>query len=109
MGTTSGDKLGSRADLASLKQNASVGAGGFTTLRGVAEAATMGSLLGGGSPSDVASDFEESLQLPHQALTPMPFSVTPQAGSPGPVVTTFTIPKGSIEDFVTTVVKHGGF
>jgi hypothetical protein len=108
----SGATLGSRSDLGSIKQNGSVGAAGFLTLRGLAETAAVATLLGGESPSEVVSAYEDSLQLPHQALTPLPFSLTPgagQAGSPGPVVATFAIPKGSIEDFVTMVVKHGGF
>jgi hypothetical protein len=108
----SGTTLGSRSDLASIKQNTSVGGAGFLTLRGLAETAAIASLLDGESPSEVASAYEDSLLLPHQALTPLPFSMTPgagQAASPGPVVATFAIPKGSIEDFVTMVVKHGGF
>jgi hypothetical protein len=111
MGNT-GATLGSRSDLGSIKQNTSVGGAGFLTLRGIAETAAIGSMLDGESPSEVASVYEDSLALPHQALTPLPFSLTPgagQAGSPGPVVATFAIPKGSIEDFVTMVVKHGGF
>jgi hypothetical protein len=104
--------IGSRSDLAALKENKSVGAAGFLTLRGLAETAAVAMLLDGESPREVASEYEDSLTLPHQALSPLPYSLTPQAGqggSPGPVVATFAIPKGSIEDFVTMVVKHGGF
>jgi hypothetical protein len=108
MGTT-GDKLGSRADLGSLKQNASLGSAGFLTLRGLGGVLAMIAMSVGDSPSEISSVYEESLQLPHQALSPIPFSFTPQAGNPGSFVSTFTISKGSIEDFVTTVVKHGGF
>jgi hypothetical protein len=108
MGAT-GDKLGSRADLASMKQATSLGAAGFFTLRSLGESLAMLALASGDSPSEIVSAYEESLQLPGQALTPIPFSSTPQPGNPGPVVSTFTIPKGSIEDVVTTIVKHGGF
>jgi hypothetical protein len=69
----------------------------------------VATLFSGVSSSEVVSAYESSLQLPHQALTPIPFSVTPQAGSPGALVSTFTLPKGAIEDIVTTIVKHGGF
>ena len=106
---SAGDKLGSRADLAGMKQATSLGGAGFLTLRGLGESVAILDLLTGDSPSDALSVWEESQQLPHQALTAIPFSITPQPGSPGPVVWTFTLPKGSIEDVVTTVVKHGGF
>jgi hypothetical protein len=104
----SGNNLGSRADLASLK-SASVGSAGFLTLRGMGGMLALFAMMLGDSPSEIASAYEESLQLPHQALSPIPFSFTPVTGSPGALVSTFTIPKGSIEDFVTTLVKHGGF
>jgi hypothetical protein len=104
-----GDKLGSRGDLGALKQS-TLGAGGFVTMRGLGETAALVAVVAGlDSPSEILSMYEEALQLPHQTLSPIPFSITPQPGSPGPVVSTFTLPKGSIEDAVTAVVKHGGF
>jgi hypothetical protein len=106
---SSGNKLEGRADLGALKQNRNVGSAGFYTIRGFGEGLGVATLFSGVSSSEVVSAYESSLQLPHQALTPIPFSVTPQAGSPGALVSTFTLPKGAIEDIVTTIVKHGGF
>jgi hypothetical protein len=105
---TGGDKLEGRADLAALKQNQNLGAAGFFTIRGFLEGFGATGLASGAFSSEVVSTYERLLQLPHQALSPIPFSFNPQAG-PVSVVASTTLPKGAIEDTVTYVVKHGGF
>ncbi len=107
--TSSGQRLDGREDLAVLKQDRNLGSAGFYTIRGFGEGLGVAALISGESSSEVASAYESSLQLPHRALTPIPFSITPRAGSPGALVSSFTLPKGAIEDIVTTYAKHGGF
>lgn len=104
-----GEKLGSRADLASLK-DARIGSGGFLTARGLPEAAQQASLLANGGTWGASDVFDEAAQMPHQGLTPIVFSTTVQAGaSPATVVARLQVPRDAIEDVVTTVLRHGGF
>jgi hypothetical protein len=43
-------------------------------------------------------------------MSPLLFSSTAQQGGPPSVtVATWTIPRGTIEDVVSTILRHGGF
>ncbi len=106
---TSGDNLGGRADLASLK-TASVGAGGFFTARGLAQVPVQLRLLGGGQAWGVSQALDDLEQMPQKGISPILFSSTAKAGGPPSVVTSqITVPRGTIEDVVTTILRHGGF
>ena len=104
-----GDKLATQAALAPLK-DASVGAGGFFTARGLPEAAQQIPLVLNGATWVAKETFDEALQMPHQGLTPILFSSTAQSGGPLAVtVTRLTLPRDAIEDAVSAVLRHGGF
>jgi hypothetical protein len=104
-----GDKLGSRGELGDLK-NGSSGGGGFLTLRGLPEAIEQGKLVLEGMDWRAIETFEEASQLPHQGMTPIVFTSTPQAGGPPKVATSHVVvPRDAIEDFVALVLKRGGF
>ncbi|HEY6460600.1 MAG TPA: hypothetical protein VIY73_10635, partial [Polyangiaceae bacterium] len=106
---TAGDKLGSRGDLGQLKTGSS-GGGGFLTVRGLPEAVQQGQLLLAGMDWRAIETFEEASQLPHQGMTPIVFTSTPQAGGPPRVVASrIVVPRDAIEDIVALVLKHGGF
>jgi hypothetical protein len=105
----SGEILGARPELASMK-DAVVGAGGFVTARGLPEnGVEIGAFGGGGMGAfgTAASLFDGSAQLPHQGTTPIPFSLTASAAAPGTVVASLQVPRGTIDDVVMTVIKHG--
>ncbi len=105
----SGDALGARPELASMK-DAVVGAGGFFTARGLPEIGVEAGAFGGGGMGafgTAAGLFEGSAQLPHQGLTPIPFSLTAPAATPGTVVASLQVPRGTVDDVVTTLIKHG--
>jgi hypothetical protein len=104
-----GDRLAARAELASLK-DATVGAGGFVTARGLPEAAEQVPLVLNGATWVAKESFDEAGQMPHQGLTPILFSSTAQAGGPPAVtVTRLTLPREAIEDAVATILRRGGF
>jgi hypothetical protein len=104
-----GDKLATHAALAPLK-DASVGAGGFVTARGLPEAAQQIPLVLNGATWVAKETFDEAIQMPHQGLTPILFSSTAQSGGPMAVtVTRLTLPRDAIEDAVSAVLRHGGF
>jgi hypothetical protein len=106
---TAGDKLASRADLAPLKDQ-SVGTGGFMTVRGLPETIEAFGLVTSGVRWDGIEMVDEAAQMPHQGLTPVLLSTTPQAGSaPAAVVMRLQVPKDAIEDLVGTILRHGGF
>ncbi len=106
---TSGDNLGSRAELASLK-SASVGTGGFFTARGLAEVPVQMRLLGGGQAWGLDQALDNLDQMPQKGTSPILFASTAKAGGPPSVVTgQVTVPRGTIEDVVTTILRHGGF
>jgi hypothetical protein len=101
-----GDKLAAHAALAPLK-DASIGAGGFFTARGLPEAAQQVPLVLNGATWVAKESFDEAAQMPHQGLTPILFSSTAQSGAPG-MVARVTLPKEAIEDAVATVLRRGG-
>jgi hypothetical protein len=104
-----GDKLSARPGLESLKDG-SVGAGGFVTMRSLPEVAQQLPLLMNGATWLTKESFDEAAQMPHHGLTPVPFSVTAQAGGPPSVTTTrLLLPRDAIEDVVASVLRHGGF
>jgi len=108
LGTT-GDKLAAHADLAAMK-DATVGAGGFFTARGLPEAGQQLPLLLEGATWLGKETFDEAAQMPHQGLTPILFSSTAQSGGGAAVtVTRITLPRDAIEDAVATVLRRGGF
>jgi hypothetical protein len=103
------DKLATHAALAPLK-DASVGAGGFFTARGLPEAAQQVPLVLNGATWVAKETFDEAAQMPHQGLTPILFSSTAQSGSATAVtVTRVSVPRDAIEDAVATILRHGGF
>jgi hypothetical protein len=105
----SGDVLGARPELASMK-DAVVGAGGFLTARGLPEVGVEIGAFGGGDMGafgTAAALFEGGGQLPHQGVTPIPFSLTAPAATPGTVVATLQVPRGTVDDVVMTLLQHG--
>jgi hypothetical protein len=102
-------KLSAHPELAGLKAGP-VGAGGFFTLRGLAELATLSAALSGGSMGGTIEGLEEAMQMPGQGMVPTPFSLTAQAGGP-PATTqaTLLIPRGAIGDIFTALLRHGAF
>jgi hypothetical protein len=101
-----GGGLAGRQELASLK-DAKVGSAGFLTARSLPEIATTLSLVFGGSPTDAASDVQETDRMPNKGATPIVFTVTPQApgGAASLLATTF-VPRGAVEDLVYEFVRH---
>jgi hypothetical protein len=106
---TGGDKLSGRADLAPFK-DVKVGAGGFLTGRAVPELALQLRIAGGGSTGGVSEALDDVDQMPQKGMSAMLFSSTAQPGGPpSTTISTLTIPRGTIEDLVTTILRHGGF
>jgi hypothetical protein len=108
----SGDGLRARPELAAFK-DMTVGAGGFITARGVAETAEQMTALGGGDAGGFANGaeiFESAAQVPHQGVTPIPFSLTApsnaQAAQAG-VVATLHVPRATVDDILVVALKHG--
>jgi hypothetical protein len=101
----SGDTLASKSELAAMKETA-MGAGGFLTARATTELlAEQASVTGGpGDFENVATVLDGT---PHQGQTLIPFSLTAPAAAPGTAVATLQVPRGTVEDLVTAVVKHG--
>jgi hypothetical protein len=103
-----GDKLGSRTDLAALKDEA-VGTGGFLTVRGVPETIEP-FVLATGARWDGPEMVEEAAQMPQKGITPLLFSSTPQGSPPATaVVMRLSLPRDAIEDVVAGILRHGGF
>jgi hypothetical protein len=108
LGTT-GDKLAGRAELAAFKDG-KVGSGGFTTARALPEIPVQLMVAGGGWPPRMTQALEDLDQMPQHGMSPLLFSSTAKEGGPPSVtVATWTIPRGTIEDLVTTILRHGGF
>ena len=104
-----GDGLRSHAELATLK-DATVGAGGFFTARSLPELAGQVTALGGGDASGFgggADLFEGMSQLPHQMMTPIPFSLTSSSTAAGTVAVTLQVPRGTVDDVVVAATKYG--
>jgi hypothetical protein len=102
----SGDTLRARPELSVLK-DASLGAGGFFTGRGVAETGEQMAAIAGGDSSHDADLFESMGQFPHQGVTPIPFSLTAQPGGSGTVVLTLQVSRGTVDDLLVAILKHG--
>ncbi len=98
------DSLAARPEIAPLK-TATVGAAGFLTLRAIPESALLfAGPLGGRSTTEA---FDELALLPHRGGVPMWFSWTARSeGGAAPVVATLEIPRGAMDDIVTTIVRH---
>jgi hypothetical protein len=108
LGST-GDKLSGRADLASFK-DAKVGAGGFMTARSFLEIVLQLGAMGGRSNRFVGEALDDLEAMPQKGMSPLTFSSTAQPGGPpATTVSTLSVPRGTIEDVVTTVLRHGGF
>jgi hypothetical protein len=110
----SGDRLGGQPELDALK--AATGLGGFVTMRALLEEAQAPPLLSSASTYPVAAALGEAASLPHGGMVRMPFywriePVVPappaQAGAVAGV--SLVVPRGAIEDLVTTIVRRGGF
>ena len=103
-----GDTLGARPELSSMK-NTVVGAGGFFTARGLPEIAVEAGAFGDdpGALANAAGLFDVSAQVGHQGVTPIPFSLTAPAAAPGTAVATLQVPRATVEDVVLAILKHG--
>ncbi len=104
----SGDNLGANPELASLK-DANVGAAGLATASGISETVTQWAALLGSETLVGAEQFDVSQPLPHLGRTPIAFSLTAKAGQPASAVASLHVSKGTIEDAVVTILRHGGF
>ena len=106
---TTGDKLAGRAELAPLKEG-KVGSGGFITARALPEIPMQMMIAGGGWMPGVNQALDDLDQMPQKGMSPLLFSSTAKEGGPPSVtVSTMTVPRGTIEDLVTTMLRHGGF
>jgi hypothetical protein len=106
-----GDGLRARPELAAFKDQ-SVGAAGFFTGRGVAEAGEQIAALTGGDEGGFANGadiFESASQAPHQGVTPILFSLTapPAAGTQASAVVTVQLPRATVDDILVVALKHG--
>ena len=52
-----------------------------------------------------APHYDEIAKTPNHGTTPVLFSVTAQPGSPGPVVTTLTLPKAAVQDLMMGIMR----
>jgi hypothetical protein len=100
----SGDTVAAKGELVAMKDTA-VGAGGFLTARAMEFLAAEVSLLS--SPGDLENLATFLDGTAHQGQTPMPFSLTAPASTPGTAVATLQVPRGTVEDVVAALVKHG--
>jgi len=106
---TTGDKLAGRAELASFKDG-KVGSGGFFTTRAIPEIPLQMMIAGGSWPPRLGQALEDLDEMPQKGMSPLLFSSTAKEGGPPAVtVSTITVPRGTIEDVVTTILRHGGF
>ncbi len=102
-----GDKLSTRTDLASL-HDVKVGAAGVLGPRAFPALAVALRALGGGTIGPQALDELEG--MPNRGTAPIVLSVTAQPGGPPAVVVgAATVPRAVIEDFVTAILRQGGF
>jgi hypothetical protein len=107
-----GDVLRGRAELAAFKE-ATVGAGGFFTARGVAETGEQLAALTGGDAGGFANGadiFESAAQVPHQGTTAIPFSLTAPSvaqGTQAGVVATLQVSRATVDDLLVVALKHG--
>ncbi len=105
---TSGNNLGGRPELASLK-SASVGAAAFLSARGVSLLPIRLGLALGGATSGASSTLDDLDKMPDKGMTPVIVTSTAKAGGPPSVVTgNVTVPRGFIEDVVTSILRRGG-
>ena len=105
---TSGNNLGGRSELASLK-TASVGAAAFLSARGVSLLPIRLGLALGGSTSGASSTLDDLDKMPDKGMTPVIVTSTAKVGGPPSVVTgNVTVPRGFIEDVVTSILRRGG-
>jgi hypothetical protein len=102
----SGDALIARPELGVLK-DASLGAGGFVTARGIPEVGEQWAALFGSEPGRGADLFEAAAQLPHQGVTPIPFTLTAQPGNTNTAVATLQVSRGTVDDALVAIAKHG--
>jgi hypothetical protein len=100
----SGDTLAAKPELASMKDTL-MGAGGFLSARATELVASeLAAIRGPGDLENLAAFLEGS---PHQGQTPIPFSLTAPAAAPGTAVATLQVPRGTVDDVVVAIVKHG--
>jgi hypothetical protein len=107
-----GDVLRGRAELTAFKE-ATVGAGGFFTARGVAETGEQLAALTGGDAGGFANGadiFGSAAQVPHQGTTAIPFSLTAPSvaqGTQAGVVATLQVSRATVDDLLVVALKHG--
>jgi hypothetical protein len=67
-------------------------------------------IAGGSWPPRLGQALEDLDEMPQKGMSPLLFSSTAKEGGPPAVtVSTITVPRGTIEDVVTTILRHGGF
>jgi hypothetical protein len=97
-------QLGHRAGLDAV-HSAKIGSGGFFEIEGLsAFAGEMGALIGD-DLRGAEGDLDALSRMPHGGTTPIPFAITAQS-SPGPLMTTVTVPKAAIEDLIVSVASN---
>jgi hypothetical protein len=104
-----GDTLGGRADLSALK-SASVGSGGFFTIRGLFVAAAFLGALFDDTSHDELDLLNELAVLPQHGTSPWVFTSGASAPTaPSIVTTSIDVPRGAIDDLMAVVLHHGSF
>jgi hypothetical protein len=102
----SGDNLGARAELASLRSE-SVGTAGLTTWRWLVESQLLTQLLWEGGVRHPVGIREWLKEAPTWGESPLVFSVT--AGSTtgsAPIVAKLRVSPGTVKDVLDTVLRH---
>lgn len=106
---SAGDALSAVPELkaAPALQAADLGAGGFATVRGLAELPEqVAALLGG--PGNRAEGLEEMARLPHHGAAPIAFALTARADAAAPqVLANVSMSRAAIEDIVAAIQRYG--
>jgi hypothetical protein len=100
-----GAKLSTRGDLAGLK-GASVGTGGFFSLRAVLGLGAFADAVSGSTGEEALGELARMTQ---NGLIAVPFTATADGKSPPSTATQLRVPRAVIEDAVGAIVRHGGF
>jgi hypothetical protein len=104
-----GDTLGGRADLGALK-SASMGAGGFFTIRGLFVAAAFLGALFDDTSHDELEVLNELALMPQHGTSPWVVTSTASApAAPSTLTTSIDVPRGAIDDVMAFVLHHGSF
>ena len=100
-----GATLATRADLAMMK-DATMGFGGFATLRGLPVAAQLTALLSEAPALDRAQSLRDVSQLPNQGGGVVVFSWSAESAAPARLaVANVRLPRAAVEDLLAAAMR----